>query len=226
MMGHTLLQGVVGSTAYGLDTPESDKDYLGVCAVPTISLCLLQKPQESWVSENPDATTHEVGKYCNLALGGNPTVLELMWLPIYDVITPLGEELISIRREFLSARRVRDAYFGYATQQYRRILGRGDNSFSADTRKRTAKHARHLYRLLIQGLTIWSGGDLPIRLSPGQRDKIFAFGEQVASGNLVIMKNVLANYENTFDRDQSALPDQPNRPVVEDWLRRVRKEFW
>ena len=225
-MRETLLQGVVGSTAYGLATPESDKDILGVCALPTMSLCLLNKPQESWVTTEPDCTHHEAGKYCHLAIGGNPTVLELMWLPTYEVITPLGEELISIRSSFLSAKRVRDAYFGYATQQFHRIRSRGDNSFSSDTRKRTEKHARHLYRLLIQGYSAWRHGEVPIKLNTTQRDKIFAFGARVAEGNLGLMKEVLHQYENAFDLTPTVLPQQPDKLAVTAWLMKVRKEFW
>ena len=36
-------------------------------------------------------------------------------------------------------------------QQFRKLVSRGDGSFSADTRKRTAKHARHLARLCTRG---------------------------------------------------------------------------
>src|SRR3981081_1855555 len=66
---------------------------------------------------------------------------ELVWLPdeLYEVRTPLGDELISIRSSLLSAKRVRDAFLGYPTQQFRRLENRGDGSFSADLRKRTAK---------------------------------------------------------------------------------------
>lgn len=52
--------------------------------------------------------------------------MELVWLPdeLYEVRTPLGDELIGIRGSFLSAQRVRDAYLGYATQQFRKLESR------------------------------------------------------------------------------------------------------
>ena len=78
--GTVLLSGVVGSTAYGLDTPDSDTDRLGIFAAPTVAFHGLHKPQESHVTTSPDATFHEAAKWVRLALGGNPTVTELVWL--------------------------------------------------------------------------------------------------------------------------------------------------
>lgn len=51
-----LLKGMVGSTAFGLATPESDKDYLGLFAVPTTDLHGLSQIQESYVYKNPDSS--------------------------------------------------------------------------------------------------------------------------------------------------------------------------
>ena len=62
-----LLSGVVGSTAYGLATEDSDVDWLGVYAAPTEKILGLHPPQESIVSTAPDITYHEAGKYCRLA---------------------------------------------------------------------------------------------------------------------------------------------------------------
>ncbi|MGI3201610.1 DNA polymerase beta superfamily protein [Streptomyces sp. GLT-R25] len=148
-----LLSGIVGSTAYGLAHEGSDVDRLGMFAAPTDDLHGLHPPKESHVTTKPDSTLHEAAKWCRLALRGNPTVTELVWLPdeLYEVRTPLGDELIGIRTTLLSAKRVRDAYLGYATQQFKRLYDRGDSSLSADTRKRRAKHARHLRRLCHQG---------------------------------------------------------------------------
>jgi hypothetical protein len=221
---NVLLSGVVGSTAYGLAGPDSDIDRLGVFAAPTAAFHGLTFPDESIVSSKPDATFHEARKYCTLALGGNPTVSELMWLDTHETITPLGEELIGIRTAFLSAKRTRDAYLGYSTQQFRKLEARGDGSFSADTRKRTAKHARHLMRLCAQGLELYTTGTLRIRLANPQR--YLDFGERVAGGDIEHARSVMAGYEAAFDDKSSVLPDEPNRAAVEDWLLRVRANFY
>lgn len=60
------------------------------------------------VTEKPDAAFHEAGKIVRLILGGNPTVTELLWLPIaVRDQASLGGDLIAIRTSLLSAKRVR-----------------------------------------------------------------------------------------------------------------------
>lgn len=221
---NVLLSGVVGSTAYGLAGPDSDVDRLGVFAAPTTAFHGLSFPEDSVVSSKPDATFHEARKYTSLALGGNPTVSELMWLDSHEITTPLGVELIGIRSAFLSAKRTRDAYLGYATQQFRKLEARGDGSFSPDTRKRTAKHARHLLRLCAQGLELYATGQLRIRLDDPQR--YLDFGERVAGGDITHARSMMGGYEAAFDEKPSVLPDEPDRAAVEDWLLRVRAAYY
>ena len=223
-----LLSGVVGSIAYGLATEDSDVDRLGVFAAPTERLLGLHPPKPSIVSSKPDATFHEVGKFVSLALNVNPTITELMWLPddLYETCTELGHALIAIRRRFLSRSRVRNAYLGYATQQFRRLENRGDGSFSADTRKRTAKHARHLYRLHAQGIMLWQTGRLTVRLPHGDAVLCRAFGEDVAAGDLDAGRRVIAWAEHIFDTSQTPLPEKPDERTVEDWLQDVRRTHY
>lgn len=222
-----ILLGVVGSTAYGLAGPDSDIDRLGLYAAPTRLFHGLRPPigkAASVVTTNPDVAFHEALKYANLAMSMNPTVTELMWLPedLYEVKMDLGQELIDIRGAFLSAKRTKDAYLGYSTQQFHRLWNRGDGSFSADTRKRTAKHARHLLRLLHQGLDLWTHGSLSVRLSEPQR--YHDFGEQVAD-DPEVARLALATAEDAFSRVKTVLPDSPDEAAVEHWLQWVRRRY-
>lgn len=218
-----LLQGVVGSTAYGLATPSSDVDTLGIMTYPTSSWWGLRTPPESKVTEKPDITLHEAAKYCRLALKCNPTLLELLWLPedLLQVCSMWGDELRDIRGCFLSAKSVRNSYLGYASSQFERLRNRGDGSFSADTRKRTAKHARHMLRLLIQGHALHSTGNLPIRLAPIPAAEVARFGELVASGHIDYAAEVLRDYEELFN-EPGVLPAAPDQERVEQWLWSLR----
>lgn len=225
-----ILSGIVGSTAYGLAGPDSDVDRLGIFAAPTASFHGLHpptsKPHDSHVTSKPDATYHEARKACLLMLGGNPTVTEILWLPdeLYEVCSAHGDALIDIRSAFLSAKRVRDAYLGYATAQFQRLEGRGDGSFSADTRKRTAKHARHLKRLLHQGLELYSTGRVSIRLDEPQA--FHDFGERVAGGDLDAGRRLLAKAESDFGDARTPLPDYPDEKPIDAWLHHLRRELW
>jgi predicted nucleotidyltransferase len=223
--GTILLSGIVGSQAYGLATPESDTDRLGMYALPTEDFHQLRYPEESIVLTKPsDHTFHEAVKFCRLVLGGNPTVTELLWLPedLYEVKHELGLELIDIRSAFLSAPRVRAAYLGYARQQFDRLV-KCKGTFSSDLAKGTAKHARHLLRLLHQGFGLYSTGELEIRLE--QPAMYRAFGEAVALDPLVAEEQ-LTEYEAKFNTVATALPPGPDVAPIEDWLLRVRRWFY
>ncbi|WP_433330047.1 RNA ligase 1 family protein [Spirillospora sp. CA-294931] len=222
---NVLLSGIVGSTAYGLARPGSDIDRLGVYAAPTISLHGLNPPtgrDATTHTTKPDVTMHEAAKYARLCLNANPSVIELLWLPdhLYETRTALGDHLIDIRDAFLSAPRVRDAYLGYAISQFRRLEARGDGSFSADTRKRTAKHARHLARLVHQGLQLYAHGTLDIAVA--NPDWYWNFGEGVADGDLDLARFVLEEARVDFDGLTTPLPDEPDRDAAEAWLHAVR----
>ncbi|WP_091090380.1 nucleotidyltransferase domain-containing protein [Micromonospora nigra] len=219
---HLLLSGVVGSVAYGLAGPGSDVDRIGVFAAPTVAFHGLHPPKESVVSTDPDVTQHEARKWCRLALGGNPTASELAWLPdeCYETRTGFGDRLIAIRSAFLSAPRVRAAYLGYAGQQFRKLESRGDGTFSSDVRRRTAKHARHLARLVHQGRLLYATGVLEIRLADPHWFR--EFGDRVADGDLATARALLVGAERDFDRIRTPLPDRPDEAPVERWLRDVR----
>ncbi|WP_151770634.1 nucleotidyltransferase domain-containing protein [Streptomyces abyssomicinicus] len=224
-VANVLLSGVVGSTAYGLAHPGSDVDRLGLFAAPTVELHGLRTPKESYVTTAPDRTLHEAAKWCRLALSGNPTAMELVWLPdeLYEVRTPLGDELIAVRSAFLSAGRVRNAYLGYAQQQFRRLQNRSDDSLRAERRGRTAKHARHLKRLCAQGLELYTTGRLTLRVDDPQ--EFHDFGERVAADPAAAL-SLLRHYETAFAQARGVLPEAPDEGPVEAWLHRVRAHFY
>ena len=217
--GNLLLSGIVGSQAYGLANEQSDADRLGIFAAPTLGLCGLSEPKESHVySEPADAAFHEVGKFARLALACNPTVLELLWLDDYELTTPLGRKLIDIRSSFLSAPRVYDAYLGYARSQFRKLQMRADGTFSSDTANRSAKHARHMARLINQGLELYTTGHLTIRVQ--DPDWYRDFSRQSPDE----WTQWFASMEHEFATATTQLPYRPNADDVEQWLNLVRIE--
>ena len=233
-----LLSGVVDSQVYDLATPESDRDVMEVAAVPTIELFGLHPPvgrKATRQYHDPDVVVHEAGKYAALALKCNPSILELLWLcgpeddsflfeERYPHMTALGAQLIGIRKSFLSAKAVRNAYFGHAVERFRRLERRGDGSSPPDVRKRSAKHARHLMRSLECGSVLYATGTMSVRAA--DPEAVRAFGEAVADGGpegLRLARSLIDRYEALFERTASPLPDRPDERSVEKWLHRVRR---
>jgi hypothetical protein len=176
------------------------------------------------VTTKPDACYHEAGKYVSLALKANPTITELLWLPSHETCTLLAGELIRIRSSLLAGPAVRNAYLGYATQQFKRLWNRNDGSFSSDTRKRTAKHARHLWRLLHQGTVLHLTGELIVRLSDDEAAECREFGDRVTL-DAEVARSALTSAEEAFDRP-GVLPDRADERAAEAWLLRVRAAFY
>lgn len=226
----TLLSGVVGSHAYGLAHADSDVDVLTVAAAPTVEFYGLNMPvgkRASHVTTNPDVTVHEAAKYVSLCLAANPTVTELLWLPddCYRARHPLGDELLAVRRSLLGARRVRDAYLGYATAQFKKLARRG-TTFSSDTRARTEKHARHLLRLVDGGTQLYLTGHLNVRL--GDPDYYRDFGRTVAANAELGVRRaeqVLLSAERAMSGATSPLPEYADPTLAEKWLRDVRRQL-
>jgi predicted nucleotidyltransferase len=193
-------------------------------ALPTLRLLGLGAPGESLVTKEPDVTLHEAGKAVRLFLSGNPTAMELLWLPddLYEVRTPLGDEAIALRSSFLSAKRTRDAYFGYATQQFRKLQQR-DSGSSGSPPGRIAKHARHLMRLVDQGYELYTTGSVRIRLEDPERYR--EFGERVQASPEAAVP-FMAEAEERFGSARTVLAVEPDYAAAEAWLLKVRRRFW
>lgn len=223
-----LLEGIVGSTAYGLAHKDSDIDTKGIFAFDTEDLFGLNYAKLKEVVEThaplPDNTWYEAAKWCNLALKCNPNILELLYLPndLYTKKTDLGNLLIELRYNFLSASAVEASYINYARSQLHEIEKRGD--FGSDMKKRTAKHGRHLCRLMMQGYELYSTGELTVRLEYKTAVRVKAIGYQAAYGDLAPLKNFYEEYKEKFN-SPPAIPHEPNREAVESWLRYVRQRF-
>lgn len=224
---HVIIQATVGSTAYGLAREGSDVDTLGVFVAPTEDFWRLTGPSETFhntqsAGAEADYTLHEVGKYVRLALRCNPTLVELLWLDerLYQELDYWGERLVEIRSAFLSDKCVRDAFGGYALQQLTRLVRRneeGKQGFSSDTQKRTAKHARHCFRLLRQGRELLETGKLVVEVE--NPEEYWAFDEM--SVDEIAAKFTAEDME--FRAARSVLPDRPNSELVEYLLMEIRK---
>lgn len=215
-----IIGGVVGSHAYGLNRPGSDVDRLSFAAAPTVEFHGLHAPVGKAATKtrsNPDVTVHEAGKAVALLLSANPTVSELLWLDSYEVCTELGSVLVSMRLGLLCAKQVRDAYLGYASQQFQRLVNKG--RFPDVPVDRIRKHARHLLRLVEQGTELYVTGRLTVRVMDAQR--YFDFADRVAVDPMVAAP-VMARAELTFDGSRTPLSLRPDEDAAESWLCRVR----
>src|SRR5215468_9123887 len=93
---------VVGSRAYGLDNDESDTDRRGIYLAPAELQWSLFGAPEQFEDNAAQSCYWELQKFLAMALKANPNILQCLYSPLAEKITPLGEELLSIREAFLS----------------------------------------------------------------------------------------------------------------------------
>lgn len=219
-----ILEGIVGSTAYNLNTAASDIDKAGVYVWPTEVILGIAKFQETVhklkVGGDTDITMHEAGKFIRLALSANPTVTDFLWLENYTHLDEWGQLLVDNKRSFLSAR-VRKTYAGYAVQQIHRLVNRG-GTFDPDLAKRTAKHARHCTRLVLQAEHVMKTGDVLVGLSQQQADFCREMGE-LAQGDYQKFAEFGLEWVGRIDGMNSILPDDPDYATAERLLLAIRR---
>ncbi|MFG3438249.1 DNA polymerase beta superfamily protein [Nonomuraea sp. NPDC047897] len=208
-MDDVILSVVVGSRAYGLDVDGSDTDRRGVFVAPTEDFWRLTKPVTHRDGPLPEQFSWEVERFCLLALDANPTVLECLWSPIVEVVTPFGARLVGLRTAFLS-RRAHETFAGYADAQFRRL----------DPGAPKWKQAMHMIRLLLSGLHLVRTGEPMVRVAE-HRDRLLAVrrGErpwaEVAAWQAALRAELAAA--------GSVLPAAPDRARVEEFLMDVRR---
>ena len=213
---YTMLAVVVGSRAYGLDVPGSDYDRRGVYVAPTRLFWRLDKPATHVDGPDAEQFSWEVERFCTLALQANPTVLEVLWSPLVEAVTPDGRQLLAARQAFLS-RRAADTYGGYARDQLDRVVAR---------RQRTGhtnhKQAMHMIRLLHAGAHLLRTGEVLVDVGH-LRDRLLAVRrgdlpwEQVASWAAELLSELADAAVGT------GLPEQPDRDTVDRLLTAVRE---
>lgn len=219
-----ILEGVTGSTAYGLATENSDIDIKGIYMLPTRAILKMGfNPEKTTVNHTkPDWSFHEIGKYMKLVLSGNPTETELLWLEDYTELTPIGEMLIDNRKLFLSTKAVNNAYRGYALSQALRLNNRtaqGMEGYDSALKNRFAKHTRHCFRLLMQARQLLETGELVVKVTPEQREYLFNMGE---SKDVDTVVKEFMKQDKEFDDIQSVLPDEPDYEKLNDLLYEIR----
>ncbi|WP_436534042.1 nucleotidyltransferase domain-containing protein [Actinoplanes sp. HUAS TT8] len=214
---HTILAVVVGSRAYGLDGPGSDHDRRGVYAAPTRDFWRLDKPPTHLDGPAEEQFSWEIERFCTLALQANPTVLEVLWSPLTERITPAGEHLRAVRSAFLS-RRVHETYGNYARDQLDRVAAR-----RARTGEVNHKQAMHMIRLLTAGAHVLRTGEVLVDVRH-LRDRLLAVKhdevpwDEVAAWAATLMADL--------DRaaGETRLPERPDRDRVDELLIAVREE--
>lgn len=206
---------VIGSRAYGLEVEGSDTDRRGIYLAPTDLVLSLYDPPQQLVDDDAQECYWELKKFLVLALKANPNVLEVLYSPLVEIVTPAAEELLAMREAFLS-KLVYQTWNGYVLSQFKKM-----RRSQVVKREPNWKHAMHLIRLLEGGIRILEDGALPLRTE--HRDALLEIRAglwpwpRVDAWRLELHARFEAAYTSTH------LPDRPDYAAANRYLLRTRK---
>jgi hypothetical protein len=222
LSSYVIYRCVVGSRAYGLDEADSDKDVRGIYLPPAdLHWSLFGVPEQlETIVENDAAQAcyWELQKFITLALKANPNILECLYTPLVELAHPLAEELIQLREIFLS-RLIYQTYNGYVMSQFKKMQHHLHNYGTIKW-----KHAMHLIRLLLAGITALGEGYIPVRVE-AYRDQLLAIRREALPWEEVNTWRV--SLHTTFDEafQRTTLPERPDYERANAFLVKARRSM-
>lgn len=206
---------VIGSRAYGLEDESSDTDRRGIYLPPANLHWSLYGVPEQLECDETQEVYWELQKFLVLALKANPNVLECLYTPMVETVSPLGQQLLAMKDSFLS-KLVFQTYSGYVASQFKKM--------NADRRNQGRvkwKHVMHLIRLLISGTHVLSEGMLAVDVGEN-RDRLLAIkrGEMPFEEADAWRMDLQRQFESAFDGTK--LPDRPDYEKANDFLVEAR----
>lgn len=232
--GELLFAKVWGSRSHNLDLPTSDWDFSGVFAHDTCKyLSYVPRPGVKQEDALPatverdgqkhgvkpageaDYAFHEIGKFAELLIKGNPGIVEMLFTKRDFIDSPAWRQLYAERKKFLSGRCV-NQYLGYIDGQMTRF--RKNAYLHTKSGEATEKWCYHMLRLAKDASRIAQGGEPEVWKDEGpERDII-----------MKVRRNELPNEETIalIDREVAlikgcspwSLPEVGCVDTVSEWL--------
>jgi predicted nucleotidyltransferase len=245
MASNVLYETIMGSTAYGCNTLDSDWDMVSFCVPPKDivfphmagiikgfgsqgeNFKVYQKHHVETETREYDLNCYNIVHWFHLVLDNNPNMIDCLFVP-RECITHTSNvgEMVREKRRSLLHKGAWHRYKGYAYSQLNKMGkkdGDGKRAASIEKYGYDVKQAYHLVRLLDECEQIFSTGDLDLRRNSEQL-KAIRRGE-VAEADIrryaAVMEHRLENLKHESD-----LPDYPNEEFFKQLLLECLEEHY
>ncbi len=218
--GRLVYAKVWGSHSHGTQLPASDVDYLAVYQLPTRTVLGLDSWPDTVDGKGPDFESHEIGKFAQLLLKGNPGVVEMLFTERMQVASPAWEALRA-RRVMALNQATLGQYLGYCDSQLRRL--KNGTRLHTSGGEYNTKWAYHLLRVALNAELI-AKGQTPVVTETGDR---LAHLMRARAGEFT-PDEIAAQYEAIrarIDTAAGSLPETADKAFLEQWLWDRRQEY-
>jgi uncharacterized protein len=178
-----------------------------------------------------DVVIYSARKWCRLALAGNPTVLLLLFVTDDEVVyrNNAGAELVANAHRFVS-QLAGDRFLGYLRAQKAAMTG--ETGAHTNRPELVAVHgydtkfAMHALRLGVQGIELLTTGRITLPVPEPDRQYLRAVRRGEIKQAEVIGAVEAAEGQLESLRASVAIPAEPDRDWVNDWLHRSYSSYW
>jgi len=216
------LLGLGGSRGFGINGKNSDYDYYGIFVEPKESFLGMSLPKEtidigSSEENQADIVLYELGHFFRLAIKCNPTIINILFFPRYNILTNIGKEIVENRDLFLFQSAILSAYGGFVSHkisQFKRTV------ITEENKDRIKKDIFYCFLMIDLGIELLETGSVTIPLK--NYDKYYELSE------ITDKEELLKRFEYENGRMlscQSGLPDKVDIDKVNNFLIGLRKKY-
>jgi len=212
--GWVLFSKVWGSHSHDTQLPSSDVDYTGVYVAYPKDHLSLHPPQDTLTGEKPDYQIHELKKFCDLLIKGNPGIIEMLFSDRMTWFDPKWRPLYEARKKFLCENVVKQ-YLGYSTAQLQRF--RHSKPVHSKGGVAGEKWCYHMVRVAWDAERIAQGGEPKVWKDGEEKAKLMA----IRTGEMTTeqaVKEAEATISRIDARKPWPIPAEADEKFLNDWL--------
>lgn len=240
---NTILRCQIGSTVHGLNIEgQDDTDEMGVCIEPPEVILGLKKFEQYVYRTQPegersgpgdlDLIIYGLRKFCSLAAGGNPTIINLFFVPYIPKLNhaTFGVSLRNSVRLFFSKRILR-SFIGYMDSQRNRLFGtqgqrRVNRPELIEKYGYDTKYAMHALRLGYHGLEFARTERIAFPMKEDTRNYLrdVRQGKKSLKHVEAAFRVLRAELQEEFDK--TTLPDEPDMDGINQMMMDFYFQYW
>ncbi len=235
--GKIVMAKLWGSRSHNTHKETSDHDFSGVYICRTSEILSLMPPIVTFKhdkedspdvskAEWPDYQFHEVGRFCELLLKGNPGILEMLFTK-RELLVGVDEwnELVAMGDKFLTQQAVHQ-YLGYMGGQLKRLINhKGQKGLHTSGGAYNEKWAYHILRLAEDAKRIAVGQPPLVWKEGAERDFLMRVRNMEFTWEECqkLIETALADVEGM---KPYKIPEQADKAALNDWLLNLRWKNW